>query len=99
VVILSEKETTVTEDPGTFLAFRLIDSEWQSKFLNPDGSVWVRRAIPVDELIKIILELEEALKGTPAKPSARQRGHSTPHWGKHRHRHCSSDLNRMPWRR
>ncbi len=61
----------MTEDPTTFLAFRLIDGEWQAMFLNPDGSAAVRRAVPVAELIETILELEEALKGRPTKPSAR----------------------------
>jgi len=61
----------MTEDPTTFLAFRLIDGEWQSMFLNPDGSAWVRRAVPADELIEIILELEEILKGRPPQPLGR----------------------------
>ncbi|WP_028747970.1 hypothetical protein [Rhizobium mesoamericanum] len=60
---------TEDPDPATFLAFRLVDGEWQSMFLNPDGSAWVRRGIPVKELIEIILELEEVLKGRPPEPS------------------------------
>ena len=40
----------------------------------PPGTVVagsVRRAIPVNELVELILELEEILKGRPAKPSER----------------------------
>jgi len=53
----------MNEDATTFLAFRLIDGEWQAMFLHPDGSGSVKHDVPVAELIELIKELDMMVRG------------------------------------